>query len=116
MLPIVVNGDVWRVRLVDPGDPRLVDRTGSPCLATTDPLARTVCISREVEGDLLGRVVRHEAAHCAMISYDLTYQLRKMLPESAWIPAEEWVCNFLADYGPEVVHAASVAMGVSGRE
>lgn len=111
MLPIVVNGDVWGIRTVDPGDPRLVDRTGSSCLATTDPATRMVYVSREVEGELLGRVIRHEAAHCAMISYDLAYQLRKMLPESAWVPAEEWVCNFLAYYGPEVLHAASVAMG-----
>lgn len=114
MRPIVVNGDVWRVSLVDPDDPRLVDRTGSSCLATTDPSTMGVYVSRDLGGDMLARVVRHEAAHCAMVSHGLTYQLRKMLPESAWVPVEEWVCNFLADYGPEVLHAASVSIGATG--
>lgn len=101
------------VRRVDPGDSRLWDRTGSARIATTDPLTRCVYVSREVSGETLEIVIRHEAAHCAMISYDLTSQLRRLVPEDALVPVEEWVCNFLANYGPEVVHAASVAMGVS---
>lgn len=111
MLPLVINGDVWRVVTVGPDDPRLMDRTGSTRIATTDPMTYCVYVSREVRGELLERVIRHEAAHCAMISYDLMAQLRRLIPESSWVPVEEWVCNFLADYGPEIIHASAVALG-----
>ena len=108
--PIVINGDVWRPQVVDPGDPRLRDRTGSARIATTDPSTRRVYLSRELRGPFLDRVLLHEAAHCAMVSCGLLEGLHRIVPEESWVDVEEWACNFLANYGGEVLQAVSAAM------
>lgn len=108
--PIVINGDVWRSQAVDPGDPRLRDRTGSARIATTDPSTRRVYLSRELRGPFLDRVLLHEAAHCAMVSYGLLEGLHRIVPEYAWVDVEEWACNFLANYGGEVLQAVNAAL------
>lgn len=108
--PLVINGDLWRPVTVDPGDPRLRDRTGSARIATTDPATRCVYLSRELRGPFLDRVLLHEAGHCAMVSYGLLESLHRMVPEESWVDVEEWACNFLANYGREVVQAVNAAL------
>ena len=34
----------------------------------------------------------------------------RIVPEESWIDVEEWACNFLANYGREVVQAVSAAL------
>ena len=114
MHPFVMNGDVWRPIMVDPGDPRLWDRTGSSRVATTDPETMCVYLSRELHGAALEVVMLHEAAHCAMVSYGLLDHLHAVVPEEAWVPVEEWACNLIANHGADVFHAVNVAMGHPG--
>lgn len=108
--PLIIGGDAWWIVAVDPGDPRLWDRTGSARIATTDPGTRSVYVSRELHGPFLDRVLLHEAAHCAMVSYGLLEGLHRIVPEESWVDVEEWACNFLANYGGEVLQAVSAAM------
>lgn len=110
MRPFVLNGQVWVPVLVYPDDERLVDRTGRFCLATTDPNTRNVYISRGLKGPMLQRVVTHEVGHCAMHSYGLLDHLHSIIPENAYIDVEEWICNYLADYGREIINAANTAL------
>ena len=112
MRPFVLNGDVWRPVVVSPSDERLIDRTGRSRLATTDPDTMCIYISKGLKGFDLQTVVSHEIGHCAMISYGLLDSLHRIVPQSAWIDVEEWVCNFLADYGREVINAANIALSV----
>ena len=111
MHPFVLNGDLWKPVMVDPGDPRLWDRTGSTRLATTDPETMCIYLSRDLRGIDLETVLIHEVGHCAMVSYGLLDGLHRIVPEEAWIDVEEWACNLLANYGAHVLHAANVAMG-----
>lgn len=106
-----MNGHVWRVRHVDSRSPRLVDRTGMSCLATTDPATSTVYLDSSLAGPMLDRVLIHELGHCAMVSYGLTDELRRMVRPEHIVDAEEWVCNFLADYGTVVFEAARSVLG-----
>lgn len=106
-----LNGDTWRVRVVDGSSDALIDRTGSLCLATTDPETMTVYLSDQLRGQLLTRVLIHEIAHCVMYSYGLDSQLRRMVKRRYWVEAEEWVCNFIADYGMAVFNSAAKVMG-----
>ena len=41
----------------------------------------------------------HELGHCAIFSFDLLPDIHRMVKEKYWIEAEEWMCNFIADYG-----------------
>lgn len=106
-----MNGVSWRVVRVSPSDPVLVDRTGAMTVATTDPSTLTVYVSSELGGRFLGRVLVHEIAHCAIFSFGLVDDIHRMCHPAYWIEAEEWVCNFLADYGTMVFDAAYSVLG-----
>lgn len=111
MNQFLLNGDLWRIRVVDPGSPMLVDRTGTKTVATTDPRTKCVYLSGEIHGEFLFRVLIHELGHCAMISFDLLRDIRRLARPEHWIEAEEWVCNFLADYGMAIFRIAFQWLG-----
>lgn len=92
--------------LVSRDDPRLVDRTGGRKLATTDQGTRLVCISEDVGPDLLQNVLIHEACHCAMVSYGLLPNLHAIVAREDAIGIEEWACQFVANYGKQIISAA----------
>lgn len=106
-----MNGVTWAVRRVAPDDPVLVDRTGTLTVATTDPVTHEVCVDRTLRGEFLSRVLVHELGHCALFSYGLIDGLRRMVRPAYWDEAEEWVCNFLADYGTRVLETAWDLLG-----
>lgn len=99
-----MNGIHWQVKYVSPSSPYLVDRTGRATVATTDPDTHCVYISRELTGDFLNHVVTHELGHCVMFSYGLIHDIHAAVDPQYWVDAEEWVCNFVADYGREILN------------
>ena len=107
----LMNGYLWHVRIVPPDHPMLVDRTDTQRVATTDPETMTVYISDRLSGHFRNTVVIHELGHCAMISYSLLEDIHRMVYPEYWIEAEEWVCNFIADYGMAIYHAAYDILG-----
>lgn len=102
MFTFNMNGIRWWVRFCSPYSSMLIDRTGKLCLATTDPATKTVYLSNLLYGDKLSTVLLHELGHCAMFSYGLLDQIHSFVESSKWIDAEEWICNFLADYGEQI--------------
>lgn len=111
MRPFVVNGQVWGVARVPAGDPRLIDRTDTQRLATTDPRTRTVYVSEDVVPPLLDRVMLHEVAHAVTISWGLLAGLRQRLPRRFWVDAEEWAAQLVENHAIEAVRAASESLG-----
>lgn len=89
----------------------LVDRTGMLTVATTDPSTLTIYISNAIHGSFLTRVVIHELGHCAIYSFNLLDDIHRMVYPDMWIEAEEWVCNFIADYGMSIYEAAYDILG-----
>lgn len=106
-----LNGYLWRIVYSFPDDYNLVDRTGKKRPATTDPKTRTIYLSLELHGDLLNRVLIHELGHAVMFSYGLLDRLHFYVRPKYWIEAEEWVCNFIADYGYQIFTIASDILG-----
>lgn len=97
-----MNGIRWQVKYVNPTSSYLIDRTGRATVATTDPETYTMYISRILEGDFLVHVITHELGHCVMISYGLLDDIHNTVEPEYWIDAEEWICNFVADYGRHI--------------
>lgn len=95
----VLNGYLWSIKFVSPLSPYLVDRTGRFTVGTTDPTTNTVYISNNIHGSFLNKVIIHEIGHCALVSFGLLIDIHRMVKPEYWIEAEEWVCNFIADYG-----------------
>lgn len=98
----IINGYSWRVKFVNPRNPMLVDRTGEYKLATTDPHSFTIYVSNEIHDNLLNKVLTHELGHCVIFSYDLLSEIHRLVHPRYWMEAEEWICNFVADYGYKI--------------
>lgn len=95
----ILNGIQWRVETVNFDSPYLIDRTHQYKLATTDPNTQTIYLSTEIPENMADRVLIHEIGHCVIFSYGLFDYLHEIVKPEYWIDIEEWVCNFLADYG-----------------
>lgn len=105
----MANGELWRVVRVAPGDPRLIDRTGVPKLATTDPATRTIHIAGSLRPPKLDEVLMHEVAHALTISYGLLGGLHGAAGDS--IALEEWAAAFMERHGIEAAALASRSLG-----
>lgn len=99
MNSFMMNGDVWTVRYVDPRSSLMIDRTGTRTIGVTDPTTHEVYISNELYGQRKQKVLIHEICHCALVSYGLIDDIRRVVAPSDWVMAEEWICNLLAEYG-----------------
>lgn len=106
-----MNGYLWRVEFVSPDSDLLVDRTGTLTVATTDPTTHRIYLSNTLEGEFLIRVLVHELGHSVMVSYSLLDDIHRMVYPSHWIEAEEWVCNFIANYGWQIFTTAYSILG-----
>lgn len=111
MKSFYMNGYLWEISFVDPNSDELVDRTGELRVATTDPNTYRLYLSNELDGDFLNRVLVHELGHAAMVSFDLLRDIHRMVKPEYWIEAEEWVCNFIADYGLKIFSIAYYILG-----
>lgn len=106
-----MNGYIWNIRLVKENDKRLIDRTGSKTVATTDPINHAIYLSENLHGNFLMTVLIHELGHCALFSFHLIPEIRKMTYPEYWIDMEELICNILADYGSRVFQIAYSYLG-----
>lgn len=106
-----LNGDSWALVEVPSGDPMLIDRTGRLTVATTDPMTRTVYLSRDLQGPFRTKVLLHELGHCVMVSYGLLDEIREFVKPNRRVEAEEWMCNLIADYGFEIFKTAYKLLG-----
>lgn len=94
-----MNGYWWQVVMVRPDDWRLIDRTGTLTVGTTDSTTLTIYISNALSSSFRDRVLVHELGHAAMFSYYLVDDIHSMVHPKYWVDVEEWMCNFMADYG-----------------
>lgn len=101
-----MNGDLWRVQIVDPDSPELIERTGQLTVATTDPVNYCVYLSSSLREPFFTTVLIHELGHCTMISFDLIDYIHERVPPEYWVDMEEFMCNFIADYGMKIFQTA----------
>lgn len=101
----------WQAKLVSANDPVLIDRTGKYTLGVTDPNTLHIYLADGLPQELRIRVMLHEIAHCCMFSFGLIDDIHRMVYPSKWIEAEEWVCNFIADYGITIFASAYRILG-----
>lgn len=111
-----MNNRFWRIKYVDPLDPILIDRTNNLTVAVTDSYDNCIYISNNLYGDFLLKVLIHELGHCALVSYGLIDRIHSMVYPKYWIEAEEFVCNFIADYGFRIFSIAYKTLGYSALE
>lgn len=106
-----MNGIFWRIKFVDSMSPFLIDRTGDIKLATTDPKTHRVYLSDELHGNMANKVLAHELGHCVIFSYGLLDYIHEIVHPEYWFEAEEWICNFVADYGWKIFSISHHVLG-----
>ena len=111
MRPFVINSDLWRVVRVPAGDPRLIDRTGSERMATTDQRGMTIYLLDTLRPPLLDRVMLHEVAHAITVSWGLLPRVRSDTLRGDVVGVEEWAAQLVENHAMEAVQAASEALG-----
>lgn len=111
MTSFTLNGITWRIQIVPPSSHYLTDRTGLIRVATTDPDTNRIYLSNRLRGNFKIRVLLHELGHATMVSYGLLDELHHFIEPEYWIEAEEWVCNFIADYGRKIFSVAYKELG-----
>ncbi len=111
MAVFYLNKQPWDILIVKSDDSMLIDRTGRLTLATTDPSTRTVYLSDKLHGKMLTKVLLHELGHCTMVSFGLLDDIHKAVKREYWFQAEEWLCNYIADYGLKILQVTSKMLG-----
>lgn len=101
-----MNNILWHVKEVDPNSPKLIDRTGTRTVATTDPINHIVNIAKTLKGDFYNTVLIHELGHCTLVSFDLLNYIHERVPKEYWVDIEELICNIIADYGLKIFSIA----------
>lgn len=101
-MTFTIHGYLWHLYFVEPDDPCLFDRTDQQRVATTDPASHTIYVSNLLHGSMLRTVILHELGHAVMVTYGLLPEIHRMVPPKYWVEMEEWICNFVADYGSEI--------------
>lgn len=77
----------------------------------TDPKLQHVFVARGLNGGKLRRVLIHELGHVTLVSYGLLPELHRMVKPAYWVDAEEWACNWIADYGNMIFGKGSQILG-----
>lgn len=93
-MEFTINGVKWGVQFVRGTDNRLRRSDGVLTLGVTDWNDKMIYLSDALHGDLLERVLCHELTHTVCFSWGI------YLP----IEYEEWLCNFMADHGKEIIY------------
>lgn len=108
-----LNGITWTVVTVHPNDPRLIDRTGCITLATTDPATQMIYVSGILHGTLKKRVIAHEMGHATCFSFGLLSDIHNCCYPWKRVEMEEFICNFVADYGEMIFDITYQILGDS---
>ena len=92
----IVNGEIWRIKLVRPDYPLLMRPDGTFSIGVCDDNYKVICISNQLHGRIFQEVLCHEIVHAAMFSYNIFLDH----------DTEELVANIFAKYGYEIINLA----------
>ena len=97
MIAFIINGIIWRVKIVPPTYPALLNYQGSFTLGCCDNNTKTIYIADGLRESKFMKVLGHEITHAAMFSYNvqLTYD------------QEELIADIIATYGNEIVEVTN---------
>lgn len=88
-----INNRIWRIVFTAPNSPKLRRSDNSLTVGVTDSNDGCIYLSDTLRGAFLERVLCHELTHAVCMSWGIS------IP----IETEEWLCNFMADHGKEII-------------
>lgn len=92
-MSFIINGIVWRVKIVPPTFPALLMNYDRFTLGCCDNATKTIYIADGLSESKFYKVLGHEVTHAAMFSYQV------LLTEDQ----EELLADIISTYGNEIV-------------
>lgn len=89
-----INGIEWSICFVNPTSDKLRRSDGSLTCGVCDFGDRCIYLSDMLQGAFKERVLCHELTHAVCMSWGISIPLED----------EEWLCNFMADHGKEIIY------------
>lgn len=89
-----VHGNIWKIQFVNPNSKELLRSDGSSTLGVSDNSVKKIFIADNLSDEMTERVLCHEITHTICFEYDISIPLE----------TEEWLCNFMADHGKEIIY------------
>ena len=72
---ININGETWRVLLVNPKHEYLLRSNGTYSIGACDDITKTIYINETIGNNKIKKVLCHELTHAAMFSYNVELTL-----------------------------------------
>ena len=94
----VLNGYVWKVKIVIPNHPMLLQPNGRYAIGVCDNNYKLICLSNKLRGKVFKEVLCHEMVHAAMFSYHIKIEH----------DFEEFIANFISRYGHQITQITDV--------
>ena len=93
----ILNGIVWRIKIVPPDYPLLKMPDGKYAVGVCDSNYKLICVNNQIRGLYFKEVLCHEIVHAAVFSYNI--QITRDL--------EEFLANFISKYGQQIIQATN---------
>lgn len=90
----IINDTYWNLVFCNPRSNNLRTSEGDYVLGMCDNNVKTVYVADNLTDSKTEHVICHELTHCVCFEYGIS------IP----IETEEWLCNFMADYGKEIIY------------
>lgn len=89
-----INGETWRILLVSPYHPMLIQPNGNFAVGACDDFSKTIYICDDLDLNFTKKILCHELTHAAMFSYNIELSLEQ----------EELLAEIISTYGHEIIH------------
>ena len=89
-----VNGNIWLLKFAHPKSSNLRMSNGKQVLGMCDNNIKTIFIANNQTDYKTEHIICHEITHASCFEYNIT------IPYGL----EEDLCNFMADYGKEIIY------------
>ena len=89
-----VHGNIWKIQFVNPNSKELLRSDGSSTFGVTDNSVKKIFIADNLSDEMTERVICHEITHVICFENNISIPLE----------TEEWLCNFMADHGKEIIY------------
>lgn len=94
----IINSQEWKIHLVSPNHPALLNTDGLYTLGACDNDTKSVYINDMLSDQQIWKVLCHEITHAAMFSYGIDLSLEQ----------EELLADLVATYGYEIIEVTNI--------
>lgn len=94
----IINGEYWKIVLVQPYDVALLMPNGNYALGACNDADKTIYISNMLHGETFEQVLCHELVHASMFAYNVLLEHDE----------EELIAEIISVFGEEIIDITDI--------